>query len=229
MCLILIDSSAMTETINTYPIQDPETLVPMDRNAFYAESIQFAKEGKKPVRSVEVIQIFLFNSRGEVMIQKRAFDKAHNAGLLDKSLGGHVQYGNSIDYSVMVETLQELQTPSIVLKNKSDFEKTFGLLKEYLHTIAVLRHIESDTLMISNRIGDSFVEIAKRIHVYFGIYDGRIRPADGEAKGVLWYSIDDLKREMAAFPDTFTQDLHVLLRRYESQMRQFLVELGEKK
>ena len=72
----------------------------------------------------------MFNSYGEMIIQKRSFDKNHNPGLLDKSIGGHVQFGDTPDYTAMVETIQELQTPSIVLKNENDFVKTFHLLHQ---------------------------------------------------------------------------------------------------
>jgi len=212
----------MSEMINSYPIQDPETLVPMDRKKFYEEQIAIFKETGKPTRAVDAIAILIFNSKGEILLQKRSYDKSHNPGLIDKSMGGHVQYGDAIDYTVMVETVQELHTPSVVLKSKADFDKTYKLLHEYLGTLAIVRHIDSEIRVQIKLIDDEPIDIANRLHMYFGVYDGRVRPADGEAQGVLWYSLEDLDKEMKRFPDTFTHDLGLFLKEYKDEIRKFI-------
>jgi isopentenyldiphosphate isomerase len=212
----------MTETINTYPIQDPETLVPMERDAFYREQAAVFKKTGKPTQIVDIIDILLFNGKAEVLLQKRSYDKNHNPGLIDKSLGGHVQYGDTIDYTVMVETVQELQTPSIVLRSKMDFERTLVLLEKYLGTLAVLRHISSEVHILEKVIDKEPIGIANKVHMFFGMYDGRIRPADGEVQGVLWYTLDDLHREMTDSPKLFTNDLHIFFDRYSNEIDGFL-------
>ena len=113
----------MAETVNTFLLKNPFELIPMDRKDFYDEQVSEYKENGEPTRAIEVVSILLFNSHGEMIIQKRSFDKNHNPGLLDKSIGGHIQSGDTADYTVMVETIQELQTPSIVLKDKNDLNK----------------------------------------------------------------------------------------------------------
>lgn len=212
----------MSEIINTYHHDDPYTVIPMDRDAFYEEQIAVFKKTGKPTRSNETIAIFLFNPDGEILLQKRSYDKAHNPGLLDKSIGGHMRTGDSADYTVMVETVQELQTPSIVLRSEEDFQKTIKLLGSYLGTIAVVKHVETRDFQFEKIIKDESVRIANKTHLYLGMYDGRIRPVDREAKGVLWYSLDELQRELDSTPSVFTNDLHELFKEYRDVMEAFI-------
>ena len=201
----------------------------MDREEFYAEQTAVYKKTGKPTRAADIVSVFIFNGVGELLVQKRSYDKAHNPGLLDKSIGGHIRYGDTADFSVMVETVQELQTPSIVLKNATDFEKALGLLYEYLTTIAVIKHSQSKIYVLDKIIKEEIVKIANRIHVYFGIYDGSIRPVDREAKGVLFYTLAELDREMQQFPDTFTADMHVFIKELRPDMDRFLNFLSKRK
>lgn len=219
----------MPEIINTYLLNDPETVIPMDREEFYVEQIKAFKKTGQPTRANEIVDILIFNGAGELLVQKRSYDKYHNPGLLDKSVGGHVRYEDHADYSVMVETVQELQTPSIVLKNVADFKKTLLLLSDYLTTIAILRHSRSKIYIMEKVINGEKIKIANKIHAYFGVYDGSIRPVDREAKGVLWYSLKELDDEMKKFPDTFSSDLHVLLKELRPEIKEFLKLLSKKK
>ena len=212
----------MEEIINTYLLDDLETVIPMDRGDFYKEQVEAFEKTGKPTRANEVVAIFIFNLRQEMLVQKRSYDKKHNPGLLDKSIGGHVRYGDGIDYTVMVETVQELQTPSIVLKNETDFVKTRKLLDDYLTTIAIIKHTKSKFYIFKKLFDDKIVEIANKMHVYFGIYGGSIRPADKEAQGVIFYTLPELEKEMKKFPKTFTNDMHVLVKELKSPMKVFL-------
>ena len=184
--------------------------------------MEVSERGEKPSRAAGIIAVFLFNSHGEIFIQKRAYTKNHNPGLFDKSIGGHIQEGDTPDYTTMVETIQELQTPSMVLKNREDFLKTLTLLKEYLKTVSIIQYIKTEPNMLSRVINQKKVNIANVSALYFGVYDGRIRPVDREAKGILWYSFDELIMEMNKMPDAFTQDLHFYVKKYEREMREFI-------
>ncbi len=210
------------EVINTFLLSDPDTVIPMNRKEFYEEQIKVFKKTGKPSRACEIVVLFIFNRVGEVIIQKRSFDKNHNPGLLDKSIGGHIRYGDTEDFSVMVETVQELQIPSFVLKNEVDFKKTLSLLCSYLSTISIVKHSKSKIFNLERIINNETIIIANKVHIYFGIYDGRIRPVDREAKGILYYSLDELEQEVKKFPDTFTNDVMVFLKEFKPEMKKFL-------
>lgn len=216
----------MSEMITTYMLTDPEKAIPMDRGDFYSEQIDAYHKTGKPTRAADIIDIFIFNSDNELMIQKRSYNKAHNPGMLDKSIGGHVRWDDTVDYTVMVETVQELQTPSIVLRDRKDFQKTYGVLKSYLDTIALVQYGKTGIYELDKSIGGEVIKIANRVHCFFGLYDGRVRPVDREVKGILWYTLCELDTEMKKFPDTFTYDMHFFLKEYRSAMEDFLKVIG---
>lgn len=219
----------MSEIINTYLLSDPENIVPMDRDDFYKEQIEIFEKTGEPTRASDVVHCLVFNSEKEILIQKRSFDKAHNPGLLDKSIGGHVQYGDTLDYTMMVETVQELQTPSIVLRNYQDFKKALTILDRYLNTIAVVNHSLSKILILERVINKKKIKIANKINLFFGIYDGATKPVDKEAKGVLYYKLNELENEMQTFPETFSNDLHVIVKDFKPEIEKFLAVIDEVK
>lgn len=210
-------------------MNDPESLMPMKRDEFYEEQIKIFKLTGNPTRACDIIDIFIFNSDGDVLVQKRSKNKNHNPGLFDKSIGGHVKYDDTYSHTVMVETVQELQTPSIVLRNKKDFEKTIDVLAEYTETIAIIKHNDTEIHRLPKILNGEKIDILNRVHLYFGVYDGRTRPVDKEAQGVLYYKFDDLLEEMETRPDMFTDDLHILIQKYEKEMREFIQRIGDMK
>lgn len=215
----------MKETVTVRTLKNPDEEIPMDRNAFYVEQVQAFKETGKPTKAIDIISVFIFNANRELLIQKRSFEKSHNAGLLDKSIGGHIRFGDTPDYSVMVETVQELQVPSIVLHGNADFEKTRELLKDYMETIAIIEHHQDGIHMLTRVMDGEKITIANKIHLYFGIYNGRIRPVDREAKGVIWYSLEELRNEMQKFPETFSGDMHFFLEHFGKELEHFTNKL----
>jgi len=215
----------MSETVTTFKLDSPEVAIPMDRDEFYREQIQEFKNNGKPSRAVGIVDIFLFDIKGELFVQKRSDGKAHNAGMFDKSLGGHIQFGDSPNYTTMVESVQELQVPSITLNSEEDFIKTYGVLEEYLDTIAVVRLLDEKIGYYVKMIHGEKIVIANKKHLYIGIYDGSTKTVDREAKGVILYTLEDLKKEIKANPNLFTHDLAHYLNKYEDDMKKTLKKL----
>jgi len=212
----------MNELITTYNINNLDSATPQDRAEFYLEQVDNLHRGKKPTTAVAIVNIMLFNDHGEIFIQKRSDNKAHNAGLLDKTIGGHITYGDTVDFTVMVETVQELQVPSITLRTEKDFSKTYNLLNNYRNTVAIIKHIDSELYLLNKKIKGEDIPILNKVHLYFGIYNGAIKTVDREAKGVLLYSLEDLEKEIDAFPMIFSDDLKVLVKRYRNQISNFI-------
>lgn len=212
----------MSEQVITYHLDQPDTPVPMERDEFYREQIEVFKKTGKPTKAVEIIDIFIFDEEGELILQKRSDHKNHNPGLMDKSIGGHIQYGDSPEYTVMVETIQELQVPSITAQTDEDFQKTYKLLKNYLSTVAIIKYVGVKMHSFEKIIKGEKVLIANKKHLYFGVYTGAVKTVDREAKGVLLYNLNDLEKEMQESPDTFTYDLKFYMKEYKGQMEEFI-------
>src|ERR1035437_4644412 len=64
-----------------------------------------------------VVHLHVFNSKGELYLQKRALDKDIQPGKWDTSVGGHVDYGEEISDALRREVREELEI--------ENFEPTF--------------------------------------------------------------------------------------------------------
>lgn len=212
----------MSEIINSYSEDNTYKLIPMDRGLFYKEQVEVFKKDWTPNKYVEVINVLLFNESGEVILQKRSSHKWHNANLIDKTVWWHIVNWDSPDFTVMVETVQELQVPSIVLRTKDDFDKTHDLLSSYTQSTSIIRYIDSQNTVIPKIIKGEKINIWNKTHLYFWIYGWSVKNVDREAKWILFYDYDELLQEMKDFPDIFTNDLKYYLDKYDSQIREFI-------
>lgn len=203
-------------------------MFPMNRKEFYDEQVQISKETGKPTKAVEIVNVFLFNEAGEIILQKRSSIKNHNPNLLDKAVGGHVTHGDDADYTVMVETIQELQVPSLVLKTHDDFKKTFSLLSSYLSTIAIVRRLETRLVQVRKIINGESLLLANKTFSYIWVYWWSVKNVDHEAKGILFYSLEELEEELEKFPDAFTQDIHLYIKEYRKNLFEFREEILKK-
>jgi isopentenyldiphosphate isomerase len=218
-------NDTMDEEVLVSPIKNVFENRSYSRKKFYDEKFNGVDNGL----AVHVTDALLFGLDGEIILQKRASDKRHNPGLIDKTLGGHIKYGDTADYTVMVETIQELLTPSIVLDSDDDFDKTLDLLKNYIDTIAIVSVKTVRAWSLEKLVGDQKIVVNNIVHLYFGVYGGRMRPADKEAAGVLYYSdLEQLEKEINTHPDIFTDDLIQIIKEYRDDILAFQSKIREK-
>lgn len=212
----------MSEIVTTYKLDDLDQPIPMDRDGFYDSQIKSFKETGKNTHAVAIVQILLFTPDGEIALQKRSMNKSHNPSKMDKTIGGHMRFGDTPNYTVMGESLQELEVPAFVLDSKEDFQKTYRLLNEYTNRSALMQYLDSRTYTSKKIIDKEVINISNKFYLYLGVYNGAIRPADKEAAGVLYYNYDVLKREMKETPELFTYDLTFFINKYDDKIRDFL-------
>ena len=65
------------------------------------------EEAKRSGLALGAVNVLLVNARGELLLQKRPADK-ENGGSWDKSVGGHVDAGESFDQAAVREAGEEL-------------------------------------------------------------------------------------------------------------------------
>jgi isopentenyldiphosphate isomerase len=78
-----------------------------------------------------VVHLHVFNSRGELLLQKRSMRKDIQPGRWDTSVGGHVDFGESIETALLREAREELGI--------TDF--AFRLLRHYVFESEIEREL----------------------------------------------------------------------------------------
>lgn len=64
----------------------------------------------------KVVHVLVFNSSGELLLQKRSMDKEVAPGMWDTSVGGHINSGETLDNAVRREMEEELGIADVPLK-----------------------------------------------------------------------------------------------------------------
>ncbi|MEY2917247.1 MAG: hypothetical protein RIS73_961 [Bacteroidota bacterium] len=121
--------------------------------------------------------VFIFNSKGKMLLQQRAVDKYHSGGLWTNACCSH-PYFNQETLSAAQKRLQEEMGFTTVLTKAFEFvyKATFDNgLTEY----------EYD-------------------HVFVGQYDGEIVPDKKEVEGFCFKDMDEIKNDLQLHPQQYT-------------------------
>lgn len=105
-----------------------EILPIVDENDKIIDEIDKSQFDKTTGRIYRTVSLILFNSKGEFLIQRRAFSKATFAGKWQNSAAaGHVQIGESYLDAIYRETVEEIGL-------NLDFRKFKEVEKVFIHT-----------------------------------------------------------------------------------------------
>lgn len=189
-----------------------------NRNSFYSEiKKEFYKTGKIS-KKVGSIRLLLMNSNGRIYLQKRSPLKSENAGLYDKTVGGHVLNGETSNMTVVRECAEELGFPASVLSNK---EFSMAINNTDLQIVGIFKKITEIKNFESVRIektGNKFVQ--PFISSFFiGYYDGAIRFTDGESSGIEVFSLKELDNEIKKNPSKFTEDIKFMVSHFRHYLQ----------
>lgn len=69
-----------------------------------------------------VVHLHVFDSDGNIYLQKRSLNKDIQPGKWDTAVGGHVDYGESVDEALMRESREELGLTDIKPKRLTTYE-----------------------------------------------------------------------------------------------------------
>ena len=126
-----------------------------------------------------VAHVLVFNSRGELYLQKRASDRKVQPGKWDTSVGGHIGLGESYREAAVRETAEELGI--------EPGEESFEFLYKYRH---------------SNDYESEYVG-SFRI-----IWDGPVLIQEAEIEEGRFWSLDEIKRAVPGiFTPNFLEEL----------------------
>jgi len=139
--------------------------------------------------------IFIFNSRGDMLLQQRALSKYHSAGLWTNACCSHPGNGQQTK-DAAERRLQEEMGFSVSLQKVFDFTYKAAFengLTEY----------EYD-------------------HVFTGIYDGDIFPDKDEVSDYCFMSMDEIKRSIQSHPGKYTEWFKIAFPRVEEYLARVL-------
>jgi len=136
--------------------------------------------------------VFIFNSKGEMLLQRRALNKYHSAGLWTNACCSHPKPLEETK-AAAERRLQEELGFTVELKKlfdfiyKSDFDNG---LTEY----------EFD-------------------HVYIGTYDAAVTPNKDEVNDYCYKSMDDIKASLHSHPLKYTAWFHIAFPMVEEKVK----------
>ncbi len=152
-----------------------------DREIGLEEKLKAHQNGGKLHRA---ISIFIFNKKGETMLQQRAAEKYHGGGLWSNTVCSHPRKGETPEQAAH-RRLKEEMGFDCDMKEEFAFEYEAKMDKE-------LTEHEYD-------------------HVIFGAFDGDPKPNLKEAQGWRWVSLDELKSDIKKRPDAYTPWLRIVI------------------
>jgi hypothetical protein len=149
------------------------------------------EEAKRSGLAVGAVNVLLVNARGEVLLQRRPEDK-ENGGRWDKTVGGHVDAGESFDEAAVREAGEELfgdaASPRVRLaRDAADLRRLLtetDLTRDVVFARAALQlNVRDVRLVPGGRIRNVVYHVAS----YLGRTDvaiGDFRPAADEIAGL---------------------------------------------
>lgn len=154
-----------------------------DKEIGIEEKMKAHQEGKLH----RAFSIFVFNTNGEMLLQRRANNKYHSGGLWANTCCSHPKPGESIE-----------QAAHRRLKEELGFDCE---LKELSHFI------------YKTKLDHDLTE-HEFDHVLIGKYDGEIKPNKNEVDEIMWINIDDLKKEIEKHSENFTEWLKIAFNKF---------------
>ncbi len=130
------------------------------------------------------VSVFLFNTKGEMMLQQRALSKYHSGGLWTNACCSHPRQGESPMQAAGRRLVEEMGI-RCPLKKKLDFVYQVSL---------------------DNNLSEHEFD-----HVFVGTFDGAPLLNPIEAMNWKWISLEQLQKEIKAYPETFTAWFKIIL------------------
>ena len=205
-----------SEKLEIYNLES-ELIGVQDRDEFYKEIKKEFRETGKITKKVKTIGLLLMNSSGRIYLQQRSKIKTENAGMYDKTVGGHVSAGDSYEMTVVRECAEELGFPATVLSSE-EFGRAIKVTP--LDVVGVFKKVEHLPNFMSERISQDGSKIIQpwMTSIYIGYYDGPIKFVDGESSGIEVFSLEEIKESLKDNPSKFTRDIKFMIERYEGYL-----------
>lgn len=136
--------------------------------------------------------VFIFNSRGEMLLQQRAFSKYHSGGLWTNACCGHPAPGE-VTAAAAARRLEEEMGFTTELHELFNFT--------YRHAF------------------DNGLTEYEFDHVFAGNWEAPVFPSREEVNDFCFISLEEIKQSMAAYPEQYTVWFRIVFPRIEAWAR----------
>ena len=133
--------------------------------------------------------VFIFNSKGELMIQQRAASKYHSPTLWTNTCCSHPRDNETYEQAA---------------HRRLEEEMGFDCELEYKFNFIYKAHLEND--LIEHELD----------HVFIGTFDDEPKLNPDEVMAYRWVELDDLKKDMEKHPQNYTAWFKIIFEHYVS-------------
>ena len=133
--------------------------------------------------------VFVFNSKGELMIQPRAASKYHSPTLWTNTCCSHPRDNETYEQAA---------------HRRLEEEMGFDCELEYKFNFIYKAHLEND--LIEHELD----------HVFIGTFDDEPKLNPDEVMAYRWVELDDLKKDMEKKPQNYTAWFKIIFEHYVS-------------
>lgn len=131
--------------------------------------------------------VFLFNDKGEMLLQKRASNKYHSPNQWTNAVCSHPREDETYHEGAVRRLKEELGIETPITEKFSFIYKA--------------------------NVGDQLWE-HELDHVFTGKYNGNFKPDENEVSEVRYLDMDNLLKEMESHPENFTEWFKIILKEY---------------
>ncbi len=147
------------------------------------EKLEAHRNGARLHRAFSV---FVFNKKGETLLQRRTMTKYHSKGKWTNTCCSHPYVGESVSSAAHRRLGEEMGFDC-------DMKETFNFTYK---------------APVGNELAEWEFD-----HVFFGNYDGEPKLNPEEADAYKWVSLDKLKRDIAKNPEAYTPWIRIIIDR----------------
>lgn len=135
--------------------------------------------------------IFIFNNKGQMLLQQRALNKYHSGGLWTNTCCSHPYPGESTEQAAIRRLQEEMgfETP---------MTKAFSFIYQASFDNGLTEY-EYD-------------------HVFIGAYDGAVNPNKDEVHSYCYKSFDEIRNDLQQTPEKYTEWFKIALPQLASHM-----------
>ena len=130
--------------------------------------------------------IFVFNSKGELLLQKRSESKYHTASLWTNTCCSHPRPNQDLEEEAKRRLMEEMGI-------SCDLKEVFSFI--YKANVGELIEYEFD-------------------HAFVGRFDGNPKPNKDEVEDWKWVNIDELEKDIDKNPEKYVPWLKIALEKY---------------